>query len=464
MVDNSTSSSSTSVDVIREGDTVVCYTSDDRVFFQEILPRMVIRIGKSQVSVKCVEGFPFGTIFEEQDKTLVPVEGGLFPDPVAPEVGDFEVPTNDNRSYTDTNDSQKLSNHEIAALRAQGVNGSALIAKLVENSDTWDTKTEFSKQKYLKKKQQKYMPRIQMVRCTAIALCDVYHSRQPAKILNLRYDIIGQILSYGNIYAGAQVLLVETCMGLITGAIAERMLGRGHLLAGYEGQQASVDTVRRFNFDQQVNDSIVYFPFHYIGQLDQDEATLVATESTAYEVARSTPDEIDARKAEVAAQVSLYTDEEQKKYLQKKELRKLKQRQAKPKKSPTDIRTLLRTPSDSLVIVSHYDPLAMLLQLLPNLGLSRPFVVYCEYLEPLTSAFDALQRMDSIINLQLNDTWTREYQILPGRTHPEMTMSAGSGYLLSGIKVEATPAPAHLADLKVLPRRTNAKKLRVTRD
>ncbi|RHY12330.1 hypothetical protein DYB25_002900 [Aphanomyces astaci] len=389
---------------------------------------MVIRIGKSQVSVKCVEGFPFGTIFEEQDKTLVPVEGGLFPDPVAPEVGDFEVPTNDNRSYTDTNDSQKLSNHEIAALRAQGVNGSALIAKLVENSDTWDTKTEFSKQKYLKKKQQKYMPRIQMVRCTAIALCDVYHSRQPAKILNLRYDIIGQILSYGNIYAG-----------------------RGHLLAGYEGQQASVDTVRRFNFDQQVNDSIVYFPFHYIGQLDQDEATLVATESTAYE-------------AEVAAQVSLYTDEEQKKYLQKKELRKLKQRQAKPKKSPTDIRTLLRTPSDSLVIVSHYDPLAMLLQLLPNLGLSRPFVVYCEYLEPLTSAFDALQRMDSIINLQLNDTWTREYQILPGRTHPEMTMSAGSGYLLSGIKVEATPAPAHLADLKVLPRRTNAKKPRVTRD
>ncbi|RHY45651.1 hypothetical protein DYB30_013074 [Aphanomyces astaci] len=378
---------------------------------------MVIRIGKSQVSVKCVEGFPFGTIFEEQDKTLVPVEGGLFPDPVAPEVGDFEVPTNDNRSYTDTNDSQKLSNHEIAALRAQGVNGSALIAKLVENSDTWDTKTEFSKQKYLKKKQQKYMPRIQMVRCTAIALCDVYHSRQPAKILNLRYDIIGQILSYGNIYA-----------------------------------------------DQQVNDSIVYFPFHYIGQLDQDEATLVATESTAYEVARSTPDEIDARKAEVAAQVSLYTDEEQKKYLQKKELRKLKQRQAKPKKSPTDIRTLLRTPSDSLVIVSHYDPLAMLLQLLPNLGLSRPFVVYCEYLEPLTSAFDALQRMDSIINLQLNDTWTREYQILPGRTHPEMTMSAGSGYLLSGIKVEATPAPAHLADLKVLPRRTNAKKPRVTRD
>ncbi|RHY26646.1 hypothetical protein DYB32_007430 [Aphanomyces invadans] len=453
-----------SSDVIREGDTVVCYTSDDRVFFQEILPRMTIRIGKVQIPVKCVVGFPFGSIFEEKEKTLVPVEGGLFPDPVAPEVGEFEVPTNDNRSYTDTNDSQKLSNVEIAELRAQGVNGSALIAKLVENSDTWDTKTDFSKQKYLKKKQQKYMPRIQMVRCTAMALCDVYHVRQPSKILNLRFDIIGQILSYGNIYAGAQVMVVETCMGLITGAIAERMLGHGTLLAGYEGQQPSVDTIRRFNFDQAVNDSIVYFPFHYIGQLDNDEAALVAKEAALNEEEQPSEDVLEARKAEVAARIAMYTEAEQKKYLAKKEQRKLKQRQAKPKKTPSDIRALLRAPSDSLVIVTHYDPLAVLLQLLPRLGLSRPFVVYCEYLEPLATAFDALQRMESIINLQLNDTWTREYQILPGRTHPEMTMSAGSGYLLSGIKVEATPPPPHLADLKVLPRRTNGPKKPRTRD
>jgi tRNA (adenine-N(1)-)-methyltransferase non-catalytic subunit len=150
---------------------------------------------------------------------------GLFPDPVAPEVGTFEVPTKDNRSYTDSNDSQKLSNIEIASLRASGLRGPELIAKIVENSETWDTKTEFSKQKYLKKKQQKYMPRIQMVRCTALSLCEVYHSRQPAKILNLRADTLGQLLQYGNVYAGMQVLVVDTCMGLLTSAIAERMLG-----------------------------------------------------------------------------------------------------------------------------------------------------------------------------------------------------------------------------------------------
>lgn len=47
--------------------------------------------------------------------------------------------------------------------------------------------------------------------------------------------------------------------------------------------------------------------------------------------------------------------------------------------------------------------------------------------------------MEAIIDLQLNETWTRENQVLPGRTHPEMNMSACSGYLLSGIKILDIP-------------------------
>ncbi|OQR86726.1 tRNA (adenine-N(1)-)-methyltransferase non-catalytic subunit trm6 [Achlya hypogyna] len=441
--------------VIRDGDTVVCYTSDDRVFFQEISPKLTLRIGKANVPLKNAIGHPYGTIFEESEKELIAVTGGLFPDPVAPEVGDFQVPTNDNRSYTDTNDSQKLSNVEIAELRASGVNGSELIAKLVENSDTWDTKTEFSKQKYLKKKQQKYMPRIQMVRCTAMSLCEVYHARQPYKILNLRADTLGQLLQYGNVYAGGQVLVVDTCMGLLTGAIAERTQGHGLILAGYEGQQVAADTIRRFGFDAAVTDSIVTFPLAYVGLLNKDEATLVEPEPTKAEM-DSTAEEIEARQREVAARVALYSPEEQAKYLAKKEAR-MKARATKVRRSPAQVRDLLRQPSDSLILATQYDPLAMLTALLPLLGLAKPFVVYCEFLEPLTVAFDALQKWDSVINLQLNDTWTREYQVLPGRTHPEMTMSAGSGYILSGIKVEATPPPPGYATMKAIPRRTNKK-------
>jgi hypothetical protein len=39
------------------------------------------------------------------------------------------------------------------------------------------------------------------------------------------------------------------------------------------------------------------------------------------------------------------------------------------------------------------------------------------------------------INLRLNDSWFREYQVLEGRTHPNMTMLQNGGYLLTGTKL-----------------------------
>lgn len=99
-----------------------------------------------------------------------------------PETGDAFVPETDNRSYTDTNSAQKLSTTEIVGLRESGATGREIIQKLVENSETWDTKTDFSKQKYLKKKQQKYMPRVRFLPCTAESLCRTYRTKNPGKI------------------------------------------------------------------------------------------------------------------------------------------------------------------------------------------------------------------------------------------------------------------------------------------
>lgn len=65
---------------------------------------------------------------------------------------------------------------------------------------------------------------------------------------NLREDSLGQMLVYGNIHAGAQVLVVDTCMGLVSGAIAERQAGNGRIITPYEGQQPCADILRRFNF------------------------------------------------------------------------------------------------------------------------------------------------------------------------------------------------------------------------
>merc|ERR1712094_81554 len=74
--------------------------------------------------------------------------------------------------------------------------------------------------------------------------------------------------------------------------------------------------------------------------------------------------------------------------------------------------------------------------LLPHLTCGFPFVVFSEYMEPLMEAMLQLRAKDCAIRLQLAETWLREYQVLPERTHPVMSTSAASGYVLSGIKVQ----------------------------
>lgn len=45
------------------------------------------------------------------------------------------------------------------------------------------------------------------------------------------------------------------------------------------------------------------------------------------------------------------------------------------------IRNWIRDKSDSLVIVSHFHPTAVLINLMPTLAPAAPFVVFSEYLE-----------------------------------------------------------------------------------
>merc|ERR1711935_218230 len=104
--------------------------------------------------------------------------------------------------------------------------------------------------------------------------------------------------------------------------------------------------------------------------------------------------------------------------------------------TPMESKQWLETrKSDSIIIAVRYNPMATLMGLLPFLAPSSPFVVYCEYIEPLTECFMELQKQKLAINLRLSDTWMREYQVLQGRTHPSMNMTQSGGFILTGTKL-----------------------------
>ena len=59
-------------------------------------------------------------------------------------------------------------------MKNSGLTGEELINKLIENSDTFSKRTKFSKEKYLRKKKQKYEVRFEVIKPSAMSLCEAY--------------------------------------------------------------------------------------------------------------------------------------------------------------------------------------------------------------------------------------------------------------------------------------------------
>uniref|UniRef100_S4RXB8 tRNA (adenine(58)-N(1))-methyltransferase non-catalytic subunit TRM6 n=1 Tax=Petromyzon marinus TaxID=7757 RepID=S4RXB8_PETMA len=92
----------------------------------------------------------------------------------------------DNRNIQSDGSAQKLTRDDISALKEQGLRGTEIVSQLVENSSTFKEKTEFSQEKYIKRKKKKYESHITVLKPNARLLATMYHSREPAKICHLR--------------------------------------------------------------------------------------------------------------------------------------------------------------------------------------------------------------------------------------------------------------------------------------
>ena len=146
---------------------------------------------------------------------------------------------------------------------------------------------------------------------------------------------------------------------------------------------------------------------------------------------------------------AMKNDEERKKFLEKRSARFARKL---TRETTTEARQNLKHLSDSLVIVSKFDPLPTLMEMLPYLASAYSFVVFCEHMEPLVECLHALKRDDIAINMRLSDKWMREYPILPNRTHPNMSMSQAGGFILTGTKLDPVQGKNEIDEekLKVL--------------
>lgn len=467
---------------VKEGDYMILELSDGKHIFAQAINKWKgkppLKINKKSYGTANLIGIPYGTVLELQKHGLVPLENGedVFVDPSSyisfdsqPKDGNNSnasattvkkedgttsgnemkngdlssnaLMMNDNRNLVDNNQAQNIDLQQIQEMQKKGTCGKEIVAKLVDNSSTFGQKTLFSKMKYVAKKQKKHLVRCRIIRPTGFTVCDTMYSRDAKKIMNLRSDTLAQIMSYGNIYAGQQVLCIESCMGVITGSLAQRMGGYGKILSVFTGkQQPFSDMISKFNLTFVENQSIKYIHSGEIfGEMDEDSSNGEngkETEQIDWEAKDRSMLEWPCKlQSHTAGYLSrMETDKQREDFLTKRQARFA--RKLTRHTTMEGRKWLKEYQSDSLIIATKYDPKTTLMKMLPYLAPSCPFVVLCEYIEPLVECFRELQDKNLCINLRLSDTWMREYQILPGRTHPQMTMSQYGGYLLTGVKLD----------------------------
>jgi Gcd10p family len=189
---------------------------------------------------------PLEATFEvSKNGTLTPYK------PAAEETIEDRIVTRDNQHLLDDDANQKLSQAEIddlkTGLKEGKLSGKDMIAKLCENSSTFEQKNEFSQQKYLKKKAKKYVLSVKIKLASPFDYIKFSRSGTYFSAKGLREDTLAFILTLANIRSGIHVLALDTTRGILLGTILDRLNGQGTLLSLQENDQAVLTNLKRFN-------------------------------------------------------------------------------------------------------------------------------------------------------------------------------------------------------------------------
>ncbi|CAG7716144.1 unnamed protein product [Allacma fusca] len=330
----------------------------------------------------------------------------------------------DNRDIFDDNKAQKMNAHDIRELREKGASSSEILETLISNSSSFNKKTEYSQEKYLKKKEKMYGDTVTLIKPTLSILADYYFKKDPAKILNIRADTLSQILSYGNVHARGKYIVYETgCSGLVVAAVLSRLSGEGLALHVHPGSSPQRQAVNLMNFTSKELQPLRSLDVFYL--VRQPITSKAEDEIESEPSTESSTDQPLIKKTKLDD----CSDENS---------------QTFPAKAPATVNRLENEKSLAilqstkffgLLIMGKEHPLSILQRLLPSLSPSAPFVVYSQLAEPLGECYMWLKEKNLAVNIHLAENWCRNIQVETERTHPEINMSGTGGYFLTGTAI-----------------------------
>ncbi|PIC51699.1 hypothetical protein B9Z55_002109 [Caenorhabditis nigoni] len=314
---------------------------------------------------------------------------------------------------------QKLEMDAVLEMKKQGVSGQEVVAKLVEGSASFQTRTVFSQSKYIKRKAKKHSDRVLILRPTIRLLAKAYYLKDPDRLAMLRADQLALILQMAGVHHGKNVLVFEQTLGLITSAVMERLGGKGACVHFHRGAVAqSIPCVHSMNYNESTLST--FLPVRI--------KCLLAGKQLPYENNRKACNEEEENGDKIKEVKCEENVEDQ-------DLEALARRNDRLDRERRGLEMTFEGKAHALIIGSRtVDPVNVLELVYPTLAPSASIVIYSPHQNTLVSCYDWLSKRQTI-NLVLTDQMCRVMQVLPDRTHPLMAQHVAGGHVLSGIKV-----------------------------
>ncbi|KAJ7070756.1 Gcd10p family-domain-containing protein [Mycena amicta] len=344
-------------------------------------------------------GEPFGRTYDIDNKKLT-----VLPPRTLADIEDTDAT---NELINDGEFVQPLTSEEIQALKQSGTHASDIIKLQIEQHANYSLKTEYSKEKYKKRKEAKYSKTFTTIEPTLFNVCEYWFKKDQDRIRDIRIDALSQILNMANIRPGGRYLAVDDASGLIVSGILERMGGSGRLITICNTDSPPAYPVMvTMNFNEETVAPVLS---------SLNWATADETHTPLVPPVDLPPDQIKSDRQKL----------------------RLNKRKAALDLLNSNREELFAGNFDSLIIASEFEPFSILERLVPYVSFSGSIVVQSPYAQILADVQTKLRALPQYLGPSVTEVWLRRYQVLPGRTHPTMNTSGAGGFILHAIKVYA---------------------------
>ncbi|KAI8990630.1 Gcd10p-domain-containing protein [Trametes punicea] len=385
-------------DTIQVGHTVLVKLPSGDIRSIKLEKDATVNLGKfGSFNSNELVGQPFGLAYEIVDKKLK-----VLPPRPMQEVEDTEAT---NELINDGQFVQPLTVDEIEALKKAGLHASDIIKKQIEQHANYSLKTEYSKEKYKKRKEMKYSKSFSVIEPTMHNVCEYWFNKDQNRLRDIRPDSLAQMMSLANVRPGGRYIAVDDASGVVVSAILERLGGQGRLITICDIESPPAYPVMvQMNFRKEAVSPLMS-SLNW-ATADEEYTPIIASTEPPSGKFKSDGQRARLHKRKLASEALMQTREE-----------------------------LFSGEFDGLIIASEYDPYSIIEKLYPYLAGSASIVVHSPHIQTVTALQNQLRDLPGYLGPSVTEGWLRQYQVLPGRTHPLMNASGSGGFIFHVIKI-----------------------------